>query len=77
MYFKENDQIPADERLATDLLAQEITSRGPVATACGSNEELLQALSAQARSGDVVLVMSNGPFDNLKTRVLEELRRRE
>jgi hypothetical protein len=37
---------------------------------------LLQSLCAQARSGDVVLVMSNGPFDNLKTRVLEELRRR-
>jgi UDP-N-acetylmuramate: L-alanyl-gamma-D-glutamyl-meso-diaminopimelate ligase len=77
VYFKENDQIPPDERLATGPLAQEITSRGPTATACGSNNELLQSLCAQARGGDVVLVMSNGPFDNLKTRVLEELRRRE
>jgi len=76
VYFKENDQIPADERLATGPLAQEITSRGPLASACASNEELLQSICAQARSGDVVLVMSNGPFDNLKTRVLEELRRR-
>jgi UDP-N-acetylmuramate: L-alanyl-gamma-D-glutamyl-meso-diaminopimelate ligase len=76
VYFKENDQIAPGERLATDLLASEITSRGPIATACSSNEELLQALSTESKSGDVVAVMSNGPFDNLKTRLLGELRQR-
>ncbi len=76
VYFKENDPIPPAERLATDVLAREIANRGPIATPCSSNEELLQALSADAGAGDVVAVMSNGPFDNLKTRLLEELRRR-
>jgi UDP-N-acetylmuramate: L-alanyl-gamma-D-glutamyl-meso-diaminopimelate ligase len=75
VYFKENDPIPPDERLATDVLAREITSRGPTASACTSNEELLQSLITDARPGDVIAVMSNGPFDNLKVRVLEELRR--
>ncbi len=73
VYFKENDQIAPGERLATDVLAHEITSRGPIATACTSNEELLHALSTEARSGDVVAIMSNGPFDNLKTRLLEKV----
>jgi UDP-N-acetylmuramate: L-alanyl-gamma-D-glutamyl-meso-diaminopimelate ligase len=76
VYFKENDQIPPGERLATDVLAREITSRGPIATACTSNQQLLEALIADAKEGDVVAVMSNGPFDNLKTRLLEELRQK-
>jgi UDP-N-acetylmuramate: L-alanyl-gamma-D-glutamyl-meso-diaminopimelate ligase len=76
VYFKESDRIAPGDRLATDLLAREITSRGPQATACGSNEELLEGISAAAQPGDVVAVMSNGPFDNLKTRLLDELRKR-
>ncbi|MGO9061606.1 MAG: UDP-N-acetylmuramate--L-alanine ligase [Candidatus Binataceae bacterium] len=77
VFFKENDQIAPGERLATDLLASEITSRGPAALASGSNDELLQTLSAEAKPGDVVLVMSNGPFDNLKLRILQDLRSRQ
>jgi UDP-N-acetylmuramate: L-alanyl-gamma-D-glutamyl-meso-diaminopimelate ligase len=76
VFFKESDQIAPGERLETAVLAREINNRGPIAVACGSNEELLHALSTEAKSGDVVLVMSNGPFDNLKARVLDELRRR-
>jgi UDP-N-acetylmuramate: L-alanyl-gamma-D-glutamyl-meso-diaminopimelate ligase len=76
VYFKENDQIPPAERLHTEVLAREISSRGPRATACSSNDELLQQLIADAQPGDVIAVMSNGPFDNLKTRALEQLRRR-
>ncbi|HKD67540.1 MAG TPA: Mur ligase family protein [Candidatus Binataceae bacterium] len=76
VYFKESDQIAPGERLETDVLARRITSRGPVASACKSNEELLQAIVADAKPGDVVAVMSNGPFANLKTRLLDELLRR-
>ncbi|HZY58629.1 MAG TPA: Mur ligase family protein [Candidatus Binataceae bacterium] len=76
VFFKESDQIAPGERLETAVLAREINRRGPIAVACASNEELLHALSTEAKPADVVLVMSNGPFDNLKTRVLEELRKR-
>jgi UDP-N-acetylmuramate: L-alanyl-gamma-D-glutamyl-meso-diaminopimelate ligase len=76
VYFKENDQIPPNDRLATDVLAREITSHGPAATACTSNQELLESLITDAKPGDVIAVMSNGPFDNLKTRLLEQLRQR-
>ncbi|SRR5579875_548742 len=74
VYFKENDPIPPPERLSTDRLAAEISSRGPQAIACGSNEELLRQLLNDAQTGDVITVMSNGPFENLKTRILDGLR---
>jgi UDP-N-acetylmuramate: L-alanyl-gamma-D-glutamyl-meso-diaminopimelate ligase len=77
VYFKENDQIAPADRLQTEVLAGEICRRGPQAAACKSNDELLQQLVADAQPGDVIAVMSNGPFDNLKTRVLEQLRRRQ
>jgi UDP-N-acetylmuramate: L-alanyl-gamma-D-glutamyl-meso-diaminopimelate ligase len=76
VYFKENDPIPPSQRLSIERLAGEISSRGPKAIACGSNEELLRTLVADAQPGDVIAVMSNGPFENLKTRVLEQLRQR-
>ncbi|HTY54214.1 MAG TPA: cyanophycin synthetase, partial [Candidatus Binataceae bacterium] len=73
VYFKENDPIPVAERLATDVLAGVISARGPQASACVSSDAILEALWAEARAGDVVVVMSNGPFDNLKQRLLAAL----
>ena len=73
VYFKENDPIPAGERLATDVLARAISARGPRAAACESIDAILAASLNDARAGDVVVVMSNGPFDNLKERLLAAL----
>ncbi len=76
VYFKENDPIPPDQRLATDALASAISARGPVALACDSNDRILERMLSDARSGDVALFMSNGPFDGLKERFLAALRAR-
>ncbi len=76
VYFKQNDPIAPDQRLATDVLAREIGGRGPAASACASNEEVLRKMTADAQPGDVIAVMSNGPFDDLKNRILELLRER-
>lgn len=76
VYFKENDPIQPGGRLDTSALAQEISLRGPAATACGSNAEILDRMIADSRAGDVMLCMSNGPFDNLTVRLLEALRGR-
>jgi UDP-N-acetylmuramate: L-alanyl-gamma-D-glutamyl-meso-diaminopimelate ligase len=76
VYFKPNDPIPQAQRLATGTLADAITARGPLAVACGSNEEILERMVADAREGDVALFMSNGPFDNLKDRFLAAVRSR-
>jgi UDP-N-acetylmuramate: L-alanyl-gamma-D-glutamyl-meso-diaminopimelate ligase len=72
-YFKENDPIPADARLDTDVLARAISARGPVATALASTDAILEGIVADARPGDVIVCMSNGPFDGLPQRLLAAL----
>jgi UDP-N-acetylmuramate: L-alanyl-gamma-D-glutamyl-meso-diaminopimelate ligase len=74
VYFKQNDPIPPAERLETGALASAIGARGPHATACASNDEILAEMLADARAGDVAIFMSNGPFDGLKERFLAALR---
>ena len=73
VYFKENDPIPPDQRLATETLASAITARGPVALACESNDQILERMLSDSRPGDIALFMSNGPFDGLKDRFLAAL----
>ncbi|HWN58989.1 MAG TPA: Mur ligase family protein [Methylomirabilota bacterium] len=73
VYFKENDPIPPDQRLATETLASTISARGPIALACDSNDQILERMLSDARPSDVALFMSNGPFDGLKDRFLAAL----
>ena len=73
VYFKQNDPIPADARLDTDALAGAIASRGPVAAAFPSTDAILAAIVADARPGDVIVCMSNGPFDRLPQRLIAAL----
>ncbi len=73
VYFKENDPIPPDSRLGVEVLAQEISRRGPDAFACASTDEILSRMSEDTRPGDIALIMSNGPFDNLRERLIAAL----
>lgn len=73
VYFKENDPIPPGGRLSVEQLAVAIGRRGPAAFACASTADILERMLAEARPGDVALIMSNGPFDNLKERLLAGL----
>lgn len=75
VYFKDNDPIPPDGRLSAEKLAADIGRRGPAAFACISTDEALTRIIADACAGDVVVVMSNGPFDKLKERLLAGLER--
>jgi UDP-N-acetylmuramate: L-alanyl-gamma-D-glutamyl-meso-diaminopimelate ligase len=73
VYFKENDPIPAADRLDTDLLADAIAARGPVASSFASTDAILERIVAEAKPGDVVVCMSNGPFDGLPRRLVSAL----
>jgi len=77
VYFKENDPIPPDQRLATNVLASAIAARGPATFACDSNDQILAQMLSDTREGDVALFMSNGPFDGLKERFLDAMKSRE
>ena len=74
VYFKENDPIPAADRLDTDLLADAIAARGPGASSFASTDAILERIVAEAKPGDVVVCMSNGPFDGLPQRLVSALK---
>jgi UDP-N-acetylmuramate: L-alanyl-gamma-D-glutamyl-meso-diaminopimelate ligase len=76
VYFKDNDPIPSAQRLSVIALASMVSGRGPAATACASTDELLSAMLHEAVSGDVALFMSNGAFERIPYRFLEQLRAR-
>lgn len=73
-YFKENDPLPPADRLDTDTLAAAIGARGPSAAAYPDTDAIFARMVADARPGDVIVCMSNGPFDRLPERLLEALR---
>jgi UDP-N-acetylmuramate: L-alanyl-gamma-D-glutamyl-meso-diaminopimelate ligase len=55
-------------------LAQDLRSRGVEATAIDGVDAIVEALVREHRSGDVVLIMSNGAFDDIWEKLLARLR---
>ncbi len=62
-----------DERLSPEQIADSLLERGRPAKAFESADEIAEYLAENAKSGDVVMVMSNGSFDGLSGKVLERL----
>ena len=73
VYFKENDPLLPADRLDTDALASAIAARGPVASCFATTDAILERIADDAQPGDVVVCMSNGPFDGLPQRLLTAL----
>ncbi len=68
------DTIPLGERFSSAKLADDLTKRGIEAHHFQNNDDLLDGLLALARKGDVILIMSNGAFDNIQKRLVERLK---
>jgi UDP-N-acetylmuramate: L-alanyl-gamma-D-glutamyl-meso-diaminopimelate ligase len=66
--------VPDAERLDVDRLARDL---GPRAHAAKSTDAILERLLAGARAGDTVVLLSNGAFDGLPTRLLAALSERK
>ncbi|MBW1905716.1 MAG: UDP-N-acetylmuramate:L-alanyl-gamma-D-glutamyl-meso-diaminopimelate ligase, partial [Deltaproteobacteria bacterium] len=69
-------EIPSEEKLDTEAIAEAIRSRGREARACGSVGEVVEAAAAEARTGDTIVVMSNGRFEDAPDRILLALMQR-
>jgi UDP-N-acetylmuramate: L-alanyl-gamma-D-glutamyl-meso-diaminopimelate ligase len=67
------DQVPEAERLDVDAVARDLSAAGRPARAFASVEEMVPAIAAAARQGDVVVAMSNGAFGGIWERLLEAL----
>jgi len=70
------EEIPREERFDSHVLAEDLRQRGKTARAFAESDDLLDFLAYGSEPGDVVLVMSNGSFDNLIGRLLDRLKER-
>jgi len=64
---------PVTERFSSGRLADDLRSRGVAAVALDGVDAIVDHLVGECESGDVVLVMSNGGFDDIWERLLEAL----
>ncbi|AFM26455.1 UDP-N-acetylmuramate:L-alanyl-gamma-D-glutamyl-meso-diaminopimelate ligase [Desulfomonile tiedjei] len=59
------EDVPRSDRFDSERLARDLCTQGKEARAFGDTEEILHFLLSNLRQGDVVLIMSNGSFDDL------------
>ncbi len=71
------DGIPPADRFDSSRLASDLRAVGTDAHVCEETSGVLEYLEKSLRPADIVLVMSNGNFDNLAPRLLDALRGRE
>lgn len=66
-------KIPPAERFSSGRLVNDLEKKGLKAFCFPDTDRLLGALVTEAQAGDVILIMSNGVFDNLPRRLLKRL----
>jgi len=66
-------KVPHAERLSSPKLVEDLKKRGKDATHFEDTESIIDDLAQSSISGDVILIMSNGGFDNIHERLLEAL----
>jgi UDP-N-acetylmuramate: L-alanyl-gamma-D-glutamyl-meso-diaminopimelate ligase len=68
------DKIPVHERFSSPRLTAHLREHGIEAHYFPNNDDLLDGLLDLIEPGDVILIMSNGSFDNIQKRLLERLK---
>ena len=69
-------KVPEAERVDAKKMAADIAAAGTPCRWMGSPDAIVEALAAEAREGDVILVMSNGAFGGLHGKLLAALEAR-
>ncbi len=67
------EKIPVDERFSSEKLVDDLNNRGKNAHYFPDTESIIDFLIQETMPGDVVLIMSNGGFDNIHDRLLKAL----
>ena len=68
--------LPEDQRLSAEHVVEELQARGVDARYIPNVEDIVRTVADDARAGDIVVVMSNGGFDNIHQRMLTALEAR-
>ena len=66
-------KIPPAERFSSEQLTDDLKKHGQNAHYFLDTESIIDFLIKEAKSGDLILVMSNGGFDNIHERLLKRL----
>jgi len=66
-------KIPPGERFSSERLVSDLRDRGKTAWHFPDTESTIDFLASTSRSGDLILVMSSGGFDNIHERLLSAL----
>ena len=69
--FRSN--LPEQERLSGDELVADLQRRGRHARHIHGVDDIVRIVTAEAQRGDLVVIMSNGGFDNIHQRLLGAL----
>ena len=67
------DKIPPAERFSSQKLVADLINRGKDAHYFPDTDSIIDFLVTEARPGDLILIMSNGGFDNIHERLLSVL----
>ena len=65
--------LPDSERLSTDQLIADLTSRGQRARSIDTVDDIVSVIAAEHRAGDLVVLMSNGGFGGIHHKLLRAL----
>jgi UDP-N-acetylmuramate: L-alanyl-gamma-D-glutamyl-meso-diaminopimelate ligase len=68
--------LPPEERLSTETLIADLRTAGVDARYIPDTDEIVRTVANDARDGDLVIVMSNGGFDNIHQKLLSALEAR-
>lgn len=68
--------LPDGERLSAEALIDDLRAAGVDARYIPDTAEIVRTVAKDARSGDLVIVMSNGGFDNIHQKILSALEAR-
>ncbi len=67
------EKVPEAERFSAEALVADLQRQGRDAAFFPDTESIIASIVDTGRSGDVVLIMSNGGFDNIHERLLNAL----
>jgi UDP-N-acetylmuramate: L-alanyl-gamma-D-glutamyl-meso-diaminopimelate ligase len=67
------EKIPPDQRFSSQQLVEDLRQKGRQAFYFPDTDAIIEFLLARVCPGDVLLIMSNGGFDNIHARLLEAL----
>jgi UDP-N-acetylmuramate: L-alanyl-gamma-D-glutamyl-meso-diaminopimelate ligase len=70
------DTIPDEKRLQPAQLVADLREVGTAARYLPSTAEIVNQVSGEARSGDLIVIMSNGGFDGIHDKLLAALKQR-